>query len=371
MTIPFWHPVLGEDEAARLRDVVASGYPNDGELTDEFAHRVAAIAGCAHGVGVSSGSAALYCALVACGVGTGDEVVVPDLTFIATANAVTLAGATAVLVDVRPSDFTIDPAAFARAITPRTRGVVPVHVNGRGGSIREVVEIARSAGLAVIEDACEALASTHDGLPLGSFGDVSAFSFAPTKIVTTGQGGVAATNDAALARKLRELKDQGRATRGTGGADEHPVYGFNFKLSNMHAAVGLAQLDRLDERRSHIDALERWYREELEGLDGVRLVDPGVRSHGESLAWIDVLSDERDALASALRAGGAEPRELWYPLHTQPPYAAPDEPFPVATSVSSRGLWLPSALSLTRDDVARVGELVRSFVHARGGAPVA
>ncbi len=370
MTIPWWHPVLGEEEAQAVAGVLASGYPNDGEVTERFAARIASIAGVAHGVGVSSGSAAIYCALVASGVRQGDEVIVPDLTFVATANAVRLAGARPVLADVRPTDFSLDPAAVEQALTPKTRAIVPVHVNGRGGSVEEIVALAGRHGLAVVEDAAEALGSRLSGRPLGSFGHAAAFSFAPTKVVTTGQGGVVVTEDPQVSRRVRELKDQGRASRGTGGADAHPVFGFNFKLTNVHAAIGLVQLDRLEDRHAHVRALEDWYAEELEGLEPeVRLVG-GDRHGGEAHNWVDVLVDHRDLLVEQLRDCGADPREFWFPLHTQLQDTADGVSFPNATSVSRHGLWLPSALSLTRRDVATVGEAVRGFVAARRPAAV-
>jgi perosamine synthetase len=370
MTIPWWHPVLGDDEAQAVAAVLASGFPNDGEVTERFGARIASIAGVAHGIGVSSGSAAIYCGLVACGVCPGDEVIVPDLTFVATANAVRLAGARPVLADIRRTDFSLDPAAVEKVLTAKTRAIVPVHVNGRGGSIDEIVALAERHGLTVVEDAAEALGSSASGRPLGSFGRAAAFSFAPTKLVTTGQGGVVVTDDPDVARRVRELKDQGRATRGTGGADAHPVFGFNFKLTNVHAAIGLVQLDRLKERLSHLRALDDWYATELDGLEPeVRLVG-GDRDGGEVHNWIDVLVDDRDLLAAELREGGADPREFWFPLHTQPQDAADEASFPNATWVARHGLWLPSALSVTRRDVATVGEVVRRFVSARRLAAV-
>jgi perosamine synthetase len=288
---------------------------------------------------------------------------VPDLTFVATANAVLLAGAEPVLADVRRDDFTLDPAAVADVVTSKTRAIVPVHVNGRGGSIAEIVALADRHGLTVVEDAAEALGSRHAGRPLGSFGRAAAFSFAPTKVVTTGQGGVVVTDDPSIVHRLRELKDQGRATRGTGGADHHPVAGFNFKLTNLQAAVGLVQLDQLDERLAHLRTLEDWYEDELGDVEQDVALVGGDRAGGERHGWVDVLARDRDALAEHLRRRGADPREFWLPLHTQPPFAAPAESFPNATHVSASGLWLPSALSLTREHVATVGAAVREFVQ--------
>lgn len=368
MTIRWWHPVLGEEEANAVAAAVIGGFPNDGELTEAFAGRVASLSGVAHGIGVSSGSAAIYCALVACGVGSGDEVIVPDVTFIATANAVRLAGAEPVLADVRREDFSLDPAAVEAAISPRTKAILPVHVNGRGGSIEDIVALADRYGLAIVEDAAEALASRHHGRPLGSFGRAAAFSFAPTKIVTTGQGGVVVTDDAEVATRVRELKDHGRAVRGTGGADSHPVFGFNFKLTNVHAAIGLAQLDRLEERMAHLRNLEDWYAEELEDVHPELQLVGGDRAGGEAHGWVDALAVERDALLSHLRSRAIDPREFWHPLHTQPPYAASADGFPNAEWLSSRGFWLPSALSLTREDVAVVAAAIREHVRSRSAA---
>jgi perosamine synthetase len=365
VTIPWWEPALGAEEIARVTAVIEEGFPNDGALTDEFATRIAKLCGVDYGIGVSSGSAALYCALVAAGVRHGDEVVVPDLTFIATANAVRLAGADPVLADVRREDFTLDVDAVAAAITPRTRAILPVHVNGRGGSIREICAVAAERGLLVVEDAAEALGSAHDRRALGSFGAAGALSFAPSKIITTGQGGVVVTPHERLAVRVRELKDHGRAVRGTGGADLHPVFGFNFKLSNVHAAIGLAQLNQFAQRRAHLQQLEAWYREELAQLEPVVSMPPVAGGSGEALAWVDVVADDRDALVRHLRADGIETREFWFPLHTQATYAADAMRFPNATWASSHGLWLPSALSVSREDVVRVGSSLRRFVRDR------
>lgn len=368
-SIPWWHPVLGEDEIERVVAVLRSGYPNDGEVTDEFGTRIAAICDVAHGIAVSSGTAAIACALAACGIGEGDDVLVPDLTFVATANAVRSTGARPVLVDVSREHFGMDADAARAALTGRTKAIVPVHVNGRGGDIERLIALAREHDLAVVEDAAEALGSKHRGRPLGSFGDAACYSFAASKIITTGQGGAIVTRDAEIAKRVRQLKDQGRAERGTGGgADEHPVFGLNFKLTNVQAAIGLAQLERLEERMVHLRLLRDWYAEELEGLQPAVSLAPVDEAGGEALAWIDALVDDRDGLVAHLEASEIDPRPFWRPVHTLPPYATASE-FVNATWVAAHGLWLPSALSLTREDASTVGRAVRAFVS--GGALVA
>lgn len=214
--VPWWRPQVGPLEYGLVRDVLDSNFLNDGDVTTRFERDIARLVGARHAVGVTSGTTAISLALTALGVGPGDEVVVPDMTFIATANAVTLAGATPVLVDVDPRTLTMSPEALARAITGRTRAIVPVHVSGRSADMDAIGAIALDHGLAVVEDAAEALMSARGGRMLGTIGAAGCLSFSPNKTITTGQGGMVLTNDDAVHARLRELKDQGRPVRGTG-----------------------------------------------------------------------------------------------------------------------------------------------------------
>jgi perosamine synthetase len=359
-TIPWWRPEVGAEERAALSRVVDTNYLNDGEVTTEFEKTVAAMLGARHAVATTSGTTAIFLALAGLGVGAGDEVIVPDVTFIATANAVTLAGATPVLVDVDPRTLTIDPDAMRRALTSRTRAVVPVHVSGRAAAMAPIIEIANRHGLVVVEDAAEALLSMRDGRWLGTFGAAGCFSFSPNKTVTMGQGGLVATDDDALAVRLRELKDQGRPVRGTGGNDVHDVLGFNFKLTNLQAAVGLAQLDKLRPRVAHLKDLYRAYRAGLDDVRGIRVL-PFAVDQGESPQWVDALADDRDNLVEYLRQRDIHCRPFWFPIHTQRPYLRADDPFPVSTRLMPRAVWLPSAFQLTDADVGLVCNQIRRF----------
>jgi perosamine synthetase len=340
--------------------VLESNYLNDGDVTNEFERRMAARLGAAHGVGVTSGTTAIFLSLAALDIRHGDDVVVPDVTFIATANAVTLAGATPVFVDVDPVTLGMAPDALARALTPRTKAVVPVHVSGRAAAIERILAIANAHGIAVVEDAAEALGSRHHGRCLGTYGRAGCFSFSPNKTITTGQGGLIVTDDEALAIRLRELKDQGRPVRGTGGNDVHGRIGFNFKLTNLQAAVGLAQLARLDARIDRLAAIYREYRRGLDGLDQVRLLPFDV-DHGEAPQWVDALVENRDGLVAHLKHFDIECRPFWFPIHTQQPYRLSDAGFPNAMRVSPRALWLPSTPSLSDDDVGTVCRRIREF----------
>ena len=358
--IPWWMPEVGEQESRLLREVVASNFLNDGQYTTRFETQIAQRLGCRHAVAVTNGTSAITLSLIALSIGPGDEVIVPDVTFIATANAVALAGAKPVLADVDAGSLTLDPASFEALITPRTRAVIPVHLSGRAADMPQLVAIAEKHGIAVVEDAAEALLSTRYGRPLGTHGVLGCFSFSPNKTITTGQGGMVVTDDDALHVRLRQLKDQGRPVRGTGGDDEHPTVGFNFKLSNLHAAVGLAQLDRIDARVERMRSIYRQYAAGLAGVEGIRL--PGFDlDAGEIPQWIDIVCDRRDELDRHLAGLGMECRRFWHALHTTAPYRRPAEQFPVATAVAPRALWLPSAFTLSDADVEEVCRAVRTF----------
>jgi len=233
-------------------------------------------------------------------------------------------------------------------------------VSGRAAQIERIIEIAGARGIAVIEDAAEALRSKHAGRCLGTFGRAGCFSFSPNKTITTGQGGLIVTDDERFVVRLRELKDQGRPVRGTGGNDVHASIGFNFKLTNLQSAVGIAQLARLEGRVARLAELCREYRRGLAGVDQVRLL-PFDLEGGETPQWVDALAEDRDRLVAHLKQRDIDCRPFWFPIHTQQPYRRPDREFPNAMRVSPRALWLPSALSLSDDDVRTVCRRIREF----------
>ena len=359
-TIPWWTPQVGPNEYSLVRDVLDSNYLNEGDVTTRFEQEIAKLVGVKNAVAVSSGTVALFLALAGLGIGRDDEVIVPDLTFIATANAVTLAGATPVLVDVDPATLNMSPEAFAKAITTRTRAVMPVHVSGRSANLDAIGAIARDHGLAIVEDAAEALMSSRHGRVLGTVGVAGCLSFSPNKTITTGQGGMILTNDDALHTRLRELKDQGRPVRGTGGDDVHGSVGFNFKLTNLQSAVGLGQLAYLADRLARQKRTYLRYVRGLTGVHGVRL--PGFDvDNGEVPQWVDAVVEKRDELDRFLMAREMHCRRFWFPLHTQVPYRRPDAEFPGSVWAGRRALWLPSAFTISDVDVDTVVAAVREF----------
>lgn len=360
--LTWWVPLMGAREKELLCEVIDRQFPNDGEYTTRFEKQLAEICDVPYCVAVTSGTMAIAAALMACGVKHGDEVIVPDVTFIATANAVHLTGAAPVLADVRSEDYMIDPQAVERAITPQTRAIVPVHISGRPAPMAELRSIAEKHGLFIVEDAAEALGSRANGTQLGAFGAAGCFSFSPAKTITTGQGGAVITTDPKIDEKLRLFKDQGRPVRGTGGADLHVALGYNFKFTNLQAAMGLAQLEEFDARLDHQRQLYEWYCAYLPQDERLRLL-PFDLGGGNVPQWVDVWVEGRDSLHDALVAQGIQPRKFWFPLHTQAPYQRDDADFPNAAQVGRHAMWLPSALTMREEDVQRVCHAVADWLR--------
>jgi perosamine synthetase len=358
--IPWYQPELGTEEQQLVAEVLNTNFINDGAYTTRFEQELAARVSCKYVIAVTSGTAALFLSLKAFDIGPGDEVIVPSLTFIATANAVSMCGATPILADIDPDTLNICPRSVEALITKRSKAIIPVHVSGRAANIPAIKTLAAQHNLILIEDAAEALMSKNYGQFLGTHGHTGCLSFSPMKTITTGQGGAILTNDARIHDRLRELKDQGRPTRGTGGADNHVSIGFNFKLTNIQAALGLAQLQRLDQRVDRIRRFYEIYSEQLSDVNDVKLIGFNTEA-GEVPQWIDCLCSRREQLVTYLRKHKIDCREFWHPLHRQPPYRQEDKDFPISSEAGDQAFWLPSAFSLTDDQVMEVCARVKSF----------
>lgn len=358
--IPWWHPQLGENEKVLLGKVIDRQFPNHSIYTVEFEQKVAALCGVPYAVAVTSGTAAIFLSLKAAGVGPGDEVIVPDVTFIATAHAVSLTGATLVLVDVNPDDLTIDPKAVEQAITQKTKAIIPVHISGRAAAMQQLMDTCKILNIFLIEDAAEALGSLHKGKPLGSFGFTGCLSFTATKLITTGQGGIVVMQDEETYYAIRALRDHGRPNRGSGATDIHDTIGYNFKFTDLQAAVGIAQLETLPGRLDQQKKLYQSYLYHLKDVPEICLLPFDTQS-GESPLWVDAFAENRDQLLDFLSQKRIETRKFWYPLHQQKPYQKDDKDFPVTTDVTKKAFWLPSALSLTAEDVTYVCETIKDF----------
>lgn len=357
--IPVYEPLVGDIEKAYAAEAVGSTWiSSKGPFIARFEDGFSKYCGVEHGVATCNGTVSIHLALAALGVGPGDEVIVPTLTYIASVNAITYTGATPVFVDSDPDYWNMDVAALEAKITPRTKAIEVVHLYGSPTNMGPVLEIARRRGLAVVEDAAEAHGAEYRGQKVGSLGDVASFSFFGNKIVTTGEGGMVVTNNPSLAEKCRHLRGQGvSATR----TYWHDVIGYNYRMTNVAAAIGCAQLERIENVIERKRDIAMRYRDSLAAVPGV--IFQGEAPWARNVWWMAsvlVEPSRRDVLMDYLRAKGVETRPFFYPAHTLPMYRR-EEVFPVAEHLGASGINLPSGPTLLDEQVDRVCELIAEF----------
>jgi perosamine synthetase len=362
--LPVAAPALVGRELEYVADCVESTWiSSTGSYIERFENGFAGFCDAEHGVACCNGTVALHLALLALGVGPGDEVIVPTLTYVASANAVRYCGADPVLVDSESETWNLDPSAVAEAVTSRTKGIVAVHLYGHPADLDPLLELAEREGLFVLEDAAEAHGAAYKGHRVGGLGTCGMFSFYGNKIITTGEGGMVVTNDADLADRVRLLRGQGQDPE---RRYWFPVVGFNYRMTNVAAAIGVAQLERIDWHVGRRREIAGWYRESLAGDS--RFAFSPEADWAENAYWMScvVLSDEvcrsRDEVAHALAAEGVDTRPFFYPVHSLPPYReqAEGRSFPVADALAARGLNLPSSALLSREDVDYVCDALRA-----------
>lgn len=350
-------PSFSEADAEAVADCVRSTWVIEADRTATFEKRIADYVGATYATAVPSCTVALALSLMALGIEPGDEVIVPDLTFVATANAVNLAGGVPVLADIHPNTLGLDVGAVASAITTRTRAIVPVWFNGRSPHMEDLTILAKKHGLSIVEDAACALGSRWQKKHSGTFGDLGCFSFNTTKIITTSTGGVIVTNDSHLYEQVKRLKNHGRFDR----RDFHPSIGFNFLFSDLLAALGLSQMDTLQVRVEHRRTLYHWYRDRLEGVAGIDFLPLDAES---CLWYVDIFVSDASNLQAFLQTRQIQSRLFFPPIHTQPAYRTGGE-FRNAVAVSPRGLWLPSASYISEEDVDRVCRAILEWANSR------
>jgi perosamine synthetase len=360
-------PWVDEGELRELTRVIDSTFLVEHLLTREFETMTAQLTGAEHAVAVCNGTMALFTCLKAMGIGPGHEVIVPNFTFIASANAVILAGATPVLCEVRADTFCIDVARAEALVTARTKAIMPVHLYGQSADMPEVMAWAKRHGLQVLEDAAEGIGVRYDGRHIGTLGDMGIISYYGNKTVTCGEGGIVLTNDDALAKAAYRLKNYGRESKGT---YIHESIGYNFSFTDLQAAVGIAQMKKAPAIIAKKREIHDRYVQGLQGVERLRpvYVDPRC----EPVFWFtSFLCEDPDALSSFLRGQNIQTRRFFLPLHQQPCYA--DEKyvrvtggdFRISESIYSQGISLPSSYSLTQDDQTHVIEQIRRFYAGR------
>ena len=363
--IPLAQPELGAEELANVSEAVRSGWISSlGPFIGRFEDAFAAHCDARHAVAVTNGTAALHLALAAAGVGEGDEVLVPTLTFVATPNAVRYCGARPVFVEADPDTWTLDARDLAARVTPRSRAIVPVHLYGHPCDMDPILAVARRRRLVVVEDAAEALGGAYRGRPVGALGDVACFSFYGNKAITTGEGGMCVTRDPELHARMLLLRDHGMDPK---RRYWHEVIGFNYRMTNLQAAVGVAQLARLPRFLESRRRVAGWYADALGELARRgRLTLPPEASWARSSFWLYsvLLSPDGPPAAdviAGLAAAGVDSRPFFHPMHTLPPYADGAR-FPVAEDLARRGLNLPSGYGLERADVEYVAQTLRDVL---------
>lgn len=370
-SLPIAGPSITDREIAYVSDAVATAWYGDAnKYHARFETAFAALCGRRHAVSLPSCTSGLHLALLALGVGPGDEVIVPDVTWIASVAPVRYVGATPVFVDIDRQSWCLDPAAVAEAITQRTKAVIAVDLYGSMPDWDALTRIAAERGVALIEDAAEAIGSRWHGRPAGSFGTFSAFSFHGSKTLTTGEGGMLLLDDAALLARVLQLRDHGRAPGDIMFFNQE--VGHKYKMSAMQAALGLAQTERVDELVAGKRRIFGWYREALEDWPWGSL-NPDVTGLDNSYWMSTILLDPalqitKDVLIPRLEADGVSARPFFYPLSAIPAFRGMPEAErarannPVAYAISPYGVNLPSALSLTQDDVAQVVSVLKRSV---------
>ena len=354
-------PSIGDEEINAVIDVLRSGYLAYGPVAKEFEREFARYVGVRHALAVANGTLAIYSALKALGVGPGDEVVVPDFTFFATASMVVAAGARPVFADIELTTYGMDPSSLEKVITERTKAVIIVHLYGHPARFDELAGIAREAGAYVIEDCAQAHGAEYHGRKVGSLGDASAFSFYATKNMTMGEGGAVLTNSDEVAERVELLRNHGQV-----GRYEHVAIGWNFRITNIQAAIGLAQLRKLDRMNERRREIARRYDEELSLVDGLRT--PSEAPWGKHVyhlytIWVEDEGD-RDRLAEHLRSRGIQSAVHYpKPLHMQRALAdyAGTGCCPVAEAASRHVLSLPMHPLLTDEEVEKVIAAVKEF----------
>jgi perosamine synthetase len=366
-SIPLARPSIGPREEELVLEVMRSGVLSLGPMGRRFEEAFAAYVGTRHACAVSSGTAGLHLAVRLAGVGPGDEVVTTPFSFVASANCALYEGATPVFADIDPVSLNLDPAAVEAAVTPRTKAIVAVHIFGLPCDIEAINAIAARHGLAVVEDAAEAVGARRRGRTVGTHGNPAVFAFYPNKQMTTGEGGMVTTDDPALHAALKSLSNQGRSD--TGDWLEHDRLGWNYRLDDVSAAIGLGQVERLDEILAARARVAERYGDLLRPLDGVT---PPAVVDGDERSWFvyPVLLDEgvdRNGVMARLQAEGVACKPYLPAIHLQPFYRArghrPGE-LPVCESVSARSLALPFFADLDAADQERVVDALARALYA-------
>ena len=355
-------PLIPHKSALNLYSkVISDNFPNEGSYTRKFEKRISKLLKVKYVLTCTSGTIAIFLALKAIGVRKKDEVLVPNITFPATLNAISLSGAKPILVDVNKDNLLMSIDDIEKKINKKTKVILPVHISGRGSNIKKILEIAKRKKVTVIEDAAEAFMSTFNNKFLGTFGKVGCFSFAPNKIITTGQGGAIVTNDQLIYKKILRLKDQGRVGPTTGGEDNYISIGYNFKFTNLQAALGLSQLDSISHRIKILKNNYLLYKKNIKQNNNFRLFNFDLEK-GEVPLWVDAFCTKRNKLFKFLESKHVHCRYFWQPINTCSPYKKSFKGLQNSKDLQKKLMWLPSSLKMKKHELMKVCKLINKFI---------
>ena len=360
--IPVYQPSLNGNEKKYVNECLDSTWiSSKGKFVNKFENAFADYVGIKHATTVSNGTVAIHLALLALGIGEGDEVIVPTLTYIASVNSIVYTGAKPVFVDSLEGSWQIDPADVIKKITPKTKAVMAVHLYGHPCDMDSLVDICKKNNLFLIEDCAEAIGTLYKGKHVGTFGDISTFSFFGNKTITTGEGGMVITNDETLHARSMHFKGQGLAKH---RQYWHDVIGYNYRMTNICAAIGLAQVEQIENVLKEKKRVADTYRLHLK-KSSIIFHEPISDDVYHSYWMCSILTSDakqREALREHLDKSGIETRPLFYPVHTMPMYSNQYQRHPVAEDIGWRGLNLPSYPSLTNVQIKKIADLINDFV---------
>jgi perosamine synthetase len=348
-------PWIDESEIMAVNDYLKSGaWLTEFNKTTELENMLCEFTGSRFSTMVTNGTVSITVGLMALGIGFGDEVIVPDYTMIASANAVRLCGAIPVFADIEASSLCLDLKTFKSAITDKTKALILVSLNGRyPEKLNEIIDTCKDENIAVLEDAAQSLGSFIGDKHLGTLGQIGSFSFSSQKIITTGQGGALITDSEDLHSKIRGIKDFGRKQ---GGVDYHEMMGFNFKFTDLQAVVGIEQMKKLPDRIRRKKEIYSNYDQALQNVEQIDFIATNLE---ETSPWfIDILVPDPAALQSFLKKSQIGSRFFYPPVHSQPVYNSGGT-FPVAEHVSKHGLWLPSSLKLSDSELEHICSTIK------------
>ena len=363
--VPQFEPYVGLDEYESIKSCFDINWITEGPKSKEFVEKLCKKIGVEYGVLAPNGTLALYMGLKAMGIGVGDEVIVPNFTFIASANAIEMVGATPVFVDVNVEDCQISVEDCERVITPKTKAIMPIQLYGMSSNMTEVMGFANKHNIKVIEDSAQGLGVEWAGKGCGSFGEVATFSFFADKTITTGEGGLVCTNDKDIYEQLLYIRNQGRINR---GSFVHPEIGYNFRMTDIQSAIGLTQLGKFDEIAGKKNVIHKVYTDLLKDVTEIKIIQPRdeVTSYIPFRVLLLTETEKSNKLIEFMSEHGIEPRTFFYPLHRQPCYKdtiTTDNDFPNSVYLYEHGICLPSFANLSIEQITHVCDTIKKYFN--------